>query len=286
MVNFIRMKNITKSSNKKTILKDVNITLGKGEILGFVGPNGSGKSTTLKILSGLYKPTSGKIFINNSELDDELKGETAQSIGVFIEEPRFINNLTGRRNLIHHCRIYGIDTHSIDEYLMEFGLYESADIKVKNYSLGMKQKLGIIRVFLHKPQIVLLDEPTNGLDPEATVHLRGYLQSYVKSGNSIIISSHLLAELEKLCDRIVYIHKGEVKDSSEFNNSKTQYKLITDKNISELSNIPMESKKERANGLDLYETKIRIKFEELPFLVSLLESKKVKIYLIEKDTNY
>ncbi len=189
---------LTKKYGGKTACKDVSLTLERGDVYGFVGPNGAGKSTVIKLITGLIKPTSGRV-------EKHFKG-----VGAVIESPAFYNHMTGRENLICAAIQLGLDTKAaVAKVLAITEMTQAADKKVAQYSLGMKQRLGIARAFLSDPDLIVLDEPTNGLDPYGIKAIRELIQSLAKQyGKTFLISSHILSELELMCTKIGIIHCG------------------------------------------------------------------------------
>lgn len=200
---------LNKSFDKK-ILNDINIKVNYGEIVGFIGPNGAGKSTTLKCITNLIYPDSGEIYIDGYNLKKDRKN-ALMSQSSLIEEPGLNQNMTGRDNLKIYSALRGISKDRIDKIIEFIGIGNHIDKNVSSYSLGMKQRLGIGMAILPIPKLLILDEPTNGLDPTYIINLREILKKMVEAeGVSILFSSHQLSEVEKIADRIVCINKGEI----------------------------------------------------------------------------
>lgn len=200
---------LNKSFDKK-ILNDINIKVNYGEIVGFIGPNGAGKSTTLKCITNLIYPDSGEIYIDGYNLKKDRKN-ALMSQSSLIEEPGLNQNMTGRDNLKIYSALRGISKDRIDKIIEFIGIGNHIDKNVSSYSLGMKQRLGIGMAILPIPKLLILDEPTNGLDPTYIINLREILKKMVETeGVSILFSSHQLSEVEKIADRIVCINKGEI----------------------------------------------------------------------------
>ena len=205
------LENLTKKIKNTTIIENVNINVMKGDIYGLVGPNGAGKTTTLKLILNLLKPTSGNIRINNVSLSKDAE-KMLRNVGAMIEIPKFYENLTGRRNLEVISELYGEEAKKrIDEVLTITEIKDSQYKKVKDYSLGMKQRLAIARAFIHDPDIIILDEPTNGLDPYVANSIRKLI---IKLANdykkTFIISTHQLSEVESMCNRVGIISRGRL----------------------------------------------------------------------------
>lgn len=209
METVIKTVGLTKSYKGTTVVQDVNLNVKKGEIYGFIGKNGAGKTTTIRMILNLIKPTSGSIELFGETITDKNMHNNLKRIGAIIETPGFYTNLTARENLdIHRLMMNVTDKKSIDKVLDIVGLPKDGSKKVRNYSLGMRQRLGIARAILHNPEILLLDEPTNGLDPQGVVEIRELLLNIAASGTTILVSSHILAEVEKIVSTIGILHNG------------------------------------------------------------------------------
>jgi ABC-2 type transport system ATP-binding protein len=211
MSYILRTINMTKSFKNKEVLSNVNMNVTKGEIYGFLGPNGAGKTTMMKLITNLIKPTSGEIEIFGEKLTSK-SYETLKRIGSIIEYPVFYDKLTGRDNLELHCEYMGYyDKTSIDKALNLVGLEGIEKKAVKDFSLGMKQRLGIARAIITKPEILILDEPINGLDPVGIKEIRNLIKMLNKEyGITVLISSHILSEVEQIADTIGVINKGKL----------------------------------------------------------------------------
>ncbi|WP_141680209.1 ABC transporter ATP-binding protein [Bacillus sp. FJAT-26390] len=194
----------------KTIIHDVSFEVNEGEIFGFLGPNGSGKTTTIRMLVDLIKPTSGEVYIGGYHVHKE--PERALSlVGCIVENPEVYAYLTGFENLAYFARMMkGIDEARIWEVIRIVRLEERIHEKVRTYSLGMRQRLGIAQALLGKPKLLILDEPTNGLDPKGIKELREFVRMLANDGMSVFISSHLLSEIQLMCDRVAIINGGRV----------------------------------------------------------------------------
>ncbi len=203
----IEAQNLTKRYGKHLAVDNVSFTIEKGEIVGFLGPNGAGKTTTLRMLAGLAHPTKGKSYI----LNKRSPGASLREVGTMIEEPSFYPYMSGRNNLKHSSLLHGgVSKERIDEVLHFVHMEKAIKKKVKAYSQGMRQRLGLARALLWEPKILLLDEPTNGLDPVGIAEVRENLRKIAKQGVTILISSHILAELEKLVERVLVIERGRL----------------------------------------------------------------------------
>jgi len=209
-MNIIETNNLTKVYKNFTAVNQVNLHVKKGRIYGFLGPNGSGKTTTMKMLLGLIEPTSGSFHIDGKKFPKD-REVILKNIGSIIEAPSFYGNLTGRENLDIVRNILGLPKEAVTEALHLVGLEEFGDRLAKKYSLGMKQRLGIASALIGKPPILILDEPTNGLDPVGTHEIRNLIISLPKkTGCTIIISSHLLAEMQLMAQDIGILNKGRL----------------------------------------------------------------------------
>ncbi|MBC6971063.1 ABC transporter ATP-binding protein [Bacillus sp. Xin] len=207
----IQTTNLTKIYGKQKSVDNLNINVNQGEIYGFIGRNGAGKTTTIRMLLGLIKPTSGKIEIFGEDFSNNQK-EILRRIGSIVEVPGFYENLTAKENLLINAKIIGVHKrNAIEEALEIVGLEHETKKLVGKYSLGMKQRLGIARTLLHYPELLILDEPTNGLDPIGIKEMRKLIKSLAQERNiTILISSHILAEVEQLVDRMGIIHEGKL----------------------------------------------------------------------------
>lgn len=208
MKRVIKVRNISKTINKKKILDNINFDIYEGEIVGLVGKNGAGKSTLLKIMTGLYSYDEGEIYYYNYNLKTDY--EKAMSIvGTLIENPDMYSNLTGKKNLeIFKSMFKGIDEGTIEEIARIVEMEKYLGKKFKTYSLGMKERLGIASSLINKPKILILDEPTNGLDREGVKNIMKMLKDL--KDTTIIISSHMLSDIEELCNKIIFINDGKI----------------------------------------------------------------------------
>ncbi len=203
----IAATNLSKHYGRAKAVDDLSFTVQQGEIVGFLGPNGAGKTTTLRMLAGLIRPTSG----SSQVLGRKVPSERLLEVGTMIEEPAFYPYMTGRANLRHAGLLHGgVADKRIDEILAFVSMDQAADKRVSAYSQGMRQRLGLARALLWKPKVLLLDEPTNGLDPVGIAEIRENLRSIAQQGVTILVSSHILTEIEKLVERILAVEKGKL----------------------------------------------------------------------------
>lgn len=211
MSYILQTSHLSKTIDGKQLVTDVNIHVKKGEVYGFLGPNGAGKTTVMKMLTNLWKPTSGTVTLFGKALE-KTSYEVLKRMGSIIEFPTFYDHMSGKDNLQLHCEYMGYyNKGSVEEALQMLGLSDAADKPAGSYSLGMKQRLGIARAILCKPELVILDEPTNGLDPAGMKQIRDLFRMLcTEYGMTLMISSHLLPEIESIADTVGVIHHGKM----------------------------------------------------------------------------
>ena len=224
MIKAVSVRNINKSINGKEILHDISFDIYEGEIVGLVGPNGAGKSTLLKIMTGLYSYEKGEVSYYNYDLKKDF--EKAMSIiGTLIEYPELYNNLSGKKNLeIFKTMFKNVDEETVEEIVKIVEMEKYLGKKFKTYSLGMKERLGIATSLINKPKILILDEPTNGLDPLGVKKIMNMLKNM--KDTTIIISSHMLSEIENLCDKIIFINNGTIVNIKNIKNRSINEKRL------------------------------------------------------------
>lgn len=207
----LSVKDLKKVIGRREIIKGLSFDLREGEVFGFLGPNGAGKTTTIRMLVGLIKPTSGTIHICGFNIREHFQ-KAMESLGCIVENPELYPYLSGYNNLLHFARMLdGIGEERIKEVTELVGLTERIHDKVKTYSLGMRQRLGIAQALLGNPKVLILDEPTNGLDPAGIREMREFIRFLAEQeGLSVLVSSHLLSEIQLLCDRVAIISKGAI----------------------------------------------------------------------------
>lgn len=207
MDTILSIKNLNKRYGKIHAVKDVSLEIHKGNVYGILGPNGSGKSTTLGIVLNVVNKTSGEYswFGGTMQTHDALK-----KVGAIIERPNFYPYMTAKENLELVCKIKGINYSKVQEKLEVVGLEERKDSKFSTFSLGMKQRLAIASALLNDPEILILDEPTNGLDPQGIHQIRDIIKRIASLGTTILLASHLLDEVEKVCSHVLVLRKGEI----------------------------------------------------------------------------
>lgn len=235
-MKILECKNLYKNFGNRQILNNVSFEIDEGDILAFIGPNGSGKTTTIKLILGLQNITSGKVIINGYDNKKDFV-KAIERVGAIVESPDTYMYLSGWQNLKLVANSYqNISDDKIKEVVKLVGLENRIKDKVSKYSLGMRQRLGIARALLNDPNVLILDEPTNGLDPEGIKDLRELLKKLAENRMGILISSHNLAELESFCNKVLIIDKGSVIDSSSVkdilkNENKYLFKVNSTKNI-------------------------------------------------------
>ncbi|MBD2870956.1 ABC transporter ATP-binding protein [Paenibacillus arenilitoris] len=209
----LQLRNVTKSIGGRKIVDDLSFDIPAGEVFGFLGPNGAGKTTTIRMIVGLISMSKGEALIKGISVREHF--ELAMThVGAIVENPELYKFLTGYQNLVHFARRHkGVTKERINEVVKLLGLQNRIHEKVKRYSLGMRQRLGVAQAILHRPSLLILDEPTNGLDPAGIRELRDYLRKLTREeGISVIVSSHLLSEMELMCDRVAIIQAGKLVD--------------------------------------------------------------------------
>lgn len=280
----LKCDNINKVIKKKQILNNVSFELNEGEILGFIGPNGAGKTTTIKLILGLQSITSGMVKINGYDVQKDFV-HAIERVGAIVENPDFYMYLSGRKNLELVANMYkGVTKERIDEVVKLVGLENRINDMVSKYSLGMRQRLGIAQAIINKPNLLVLDEPTNGLDPEGIKELREFLVKLSKEENmAIFISSHNLAELESFCNKICIIKNGEIIENSSIEELKSE--KIDEKNIYtvEINDTKLLEKDEKISIIDGTHFKLIIEKENVPEFIEMLIDKNVKIYEIKEE---
>ena len=283
MENILECKNLCKTFGKKQILHNVSFGIKKGDILGFIGPNGAGKTTTIKLILGLQSITRGKVLINGYDVEKEFT-KAIEKVGAIVENPDMYMYMSGYDNLKLVANMYkGINTKRIDEVVKLVKLENRINDKVSKYSLGMRQRLGIAQAILHNPNLLILDEPTNGLDPEGIKEMRELLVDLAKKEEmAILISSHNLAELDNFCNKICIIKNGEIIETNEITAIKKdiehQQFIVEINNTKDIKKLYSE-----ATIVNDKIFKISMKKENIPNLVVNLVNNNIKIYEIKED---
>lgn len=283
----LSVKDLTKKIKSKTIVDHVSFEVKKGEIFGLLGPNGAGKTTIIRMIVGLINKTAGEVSINGYNLDSKYT-QAMNQIGAIVENPEFYNYMSGYKNLLHYKRMSEKDLPNdrIYEVAKLLKIDHALKQKVKTYSLGMRQRLGVAQAILHSPSVLILDEPTNGLDPQGIREFRENLRELTKHGVSILISSHLLSEMELMCDRYAIIEQGKLIHIESMNETTNleedllrEVTFTTDdseqaqKVIKEAKNIPV-------NVLSPTQISVSITYNEIADMNKLLVENDRKVFEI------
>ena len=288
----LEIKNVSKSFGRTKIIDNLTFSVNSGEIFGFLGPNGAGKTTTMKMVLGLIPFSGGDICINGYSIKKDFE-KAMQNVGGIVENPDLYEYMTGYENLKLVARIYKVDKKRIDEIVDIVGLKEKIKLKVKKYSLGMKQRMSVALALIRNPKLLVLDEPTNGLDPVAIHELRDLLKDLAHNrGVCVFVSSHLLSEVELMCDRVGILDKGrllkienlknitEIKDK---NDNEAIYKIITNDN-KRAKDILIN------NGYEVNDKKealeVSIKKDKIDLLINIMLNNGITVYefSIKKST--
>lgn len=216
-MNVLEVKDVKKQLGKREIIKGISFNVKQGEIFGFLGPNGAGKTTTIRMLVGLISPNSGSIKIDGHDIKGE-REQALNAVGAVVENPELYTYLSGRENLMQIARIRGISKAYVEEIIELVELKDRIGDKVKKYSLGMKQRLGLAAALIAKPKLLILDEPTNGLDPTGIMDFRKIVRKAAHETNAaVFISSHILSEVQTLCDTVAFINNGTIQSVESVN---------------------------------------------------------------------
>lgn len=217
----LKVRNLTKKFGTRVAVNNISFEVYEGEIFGFLGPNGAGKTTAIRMITGLAKPTNGDVYICDKSIKTNFE-KAIINVGGIIENPSMYNNFSGMENLKYFAGLYkNITKERIDEVVKIVGLEDRIHDKVKNYSLGMKQRIGIAQALLHSPKLLILDEPTNGLDPNGIIDMRNFLKKLAtEEGIAILVSSHILAEMELMCDTVGIMNLGRLESIKSIDSIK------------------------------------------------------------------
>lgn len=288
MAVVLEVKDVKKRLGKREIIRGISFSVEEGQIFGFLGPNGAGKTTTIRMLVGLIKPNSGSIKIMGHDIQTE-KEKALSNVGCIVENPDMYGFLTGRENLIQYAKMYGnVTKERIDEVADMIGLKDRINDKVKKYSLGMKQRLGLGQALLVKPKLLILDEPTNGLDPVGIMDFRRIIRQMAHENKSaVLISSHILAEIQQVCDTVAFINGGKIKSvestkESVGKGSKEKFDIVTsniDLAIETLSKLPfVYDVKKNENSVS-----VEIDFGTSPKVIEELMKQNVEVIEFYKE---
>lgn len=277
MEKLLECKGLCKRFGKKQILKNVGFEIDAGDILAFIGPNGSGKTTTIKLILGLQKIDAGEVIINGYNIQDDFINAISK-VGTIVESPDTYMYLSGYQNLKLVASCYNVTDEKLMDIVGYVGLENRIHDKVSKYSLGMRQRLGIARALLNDPNILILDEPTNGLDPEGIKDLRILLKKLAKDGMGILISSHNLAELDSFCNKVCIIEDGKIIESAlakEFKKNEDKVVFV----VNDASNLNIKE------AYDITKTGFTINAskEEVADIVAKLVKKGILVYEVKKQ---
>ncbi|WP_440706269.1 ABC transporter ATP-binding protein [Heyndrickxia oleronia] len=281
----VELKNVTKVIKGKKIIDNLTFNIQEGEVFGFLGPNGAGKTTTIRMIVGLMKISSGDILVCGKNVKSEYE-DALRNVGGIVENPEMYKFLTGYQNLMQYARmIKGITKEKINEVIELVGLEDRIHEKVKTYSLGMRQRLGLAQSLLHEPKVMILDEPTNGLDPAGIREIRDHLRKLTKQkGMAVIVSSHLLSEMEMMCDRIAIIQKGKLIDVQkvhDFVYEDTKQKYFIEVELTENAKESLKTLQEYS--IKQVETGIEVEIEknQVPEFIQALIQAGIRIYEVK-----
>ncbi|WP_243712998.1 ABC transporter ATP-binding protein [Macrococcus carouselicus] len=281
----LAVHHLKKTIGKRTIIDDVSFTVRKGEVFGFLGPNGAGKTTTIRMIVGLTTPTAGDISILGHPVSTE-RAQAMEHVGAIVENPELYPFLSGLENLKQFARMQkAVTREDIHRVVKLVGLEQSINDKVKKYSLGMRQRLGLAQALLHKPSLLILDEPTNGLDPQGIREIRDYIRKLAREeGLSVIVSSHLLSEMEMMCDRIGIIQHGQMLSIEDVHQTSTVEDIVTHRfdvypvEVAERYFTSLGIRSVQENGLV-----VQVKQKTVPDLVRGLVKADVDVYSVVMD---
>ena len=279
----LKCENLNKKFGKKQILNNVSFEMQEGDILGFIGPNGAGKTTTIKLVLGLQSLTSGKVTINDYDREKQFT-KAIGKVGAIVENPDLYMYLSGYENLKLIANLYqGITKDRIDEVVKLVKLENRIKDKVSKYSLGMRQRLGIAQAILHQPNLLILDEPTNGLDPEGIKEMRELLLALAKKEKmAILISSHNLAELDNLCNKVCIIKNGEIIETSDISGIKQeagkQFKIFEVNDMQKVKTLLPD-----AITINQKQFKLDIPKKEVAEVIEKLVENQIKIYEVKEE---
>lgn len=276
----IVLKDVTKKIGSRTIIDGLSLEIRCGEVFGLLGPNGAGKTTTIRMIVGLISLTAGEITIHGWSITKNYTQAIAR-VGAIVENPEFYNFMSGYANLIHFANMHpDVDKNRIDEVVALVGLVNRIHDPVKEYSLGMRQRLGVAQALLHRPTVLILDEPTNGLDPAGIKEMRDYLRQLARhAGVTIVVSSHLLSEMELMCDRAAFIKNGKLLDVKSVGKSAPTEQVCFEVNSPQNA---VNRIKDQIPGLPVYPIeggfRVDANREQIAEITALLVGAGIKVY--------
>lgn len=280
----LQLEGLTKSIQKTTVVHPLDLQVHAGEVFGFIGPNGAGKTTTIRMILGLVKATEGDVYIAGENVRTNFL-TAISSVGGIVESPEMYDYLTGEQNLKHYARLAGnISAEGIRDAAERTGIDYALKRKLKTYSLGMKQRLGLAQALLHQPKLLILDEPTNGLDPAGIRELRHYLCRLAEQEQmAVFISSHQLSDMEQMCDRIGIIHQGHLVDVQpvqsfvQGDRQKQVVTIVTDQ-PREASTALKPFTQDQTAVMDASSVRVSLSTEDVPQCVATLVEHGIRIY--------
>jgi len=276
----VQLQNLSKIIRGKQLISQLNIDLYPGQITGFLGPNGAGKTTTIRMMTGLMHPTEGKVIIDGLSLQENYE-EAISKVGVIVENPEMYKFMTGYKNLLHFARMHkNVTKERIQEVVNQVGLEKRIHEKVSTYSLGMRQRLGLAQALLHRPKFLILDEPTNGLDPAGIREFRMYLRKIAtEDGVSVFVSSHLLSEIELMCDRVAVIQNGKLIDIRDIHSNNSSFYYIeatpNDQAVSLLQKLDINFVTENSGYV------VEIKKEDIPSFITHFVNEGIQLFAVQ-----
>jgi ABC-2 type transport system ATP-binding protein len=290
MVDIISLEHVNKELGKRQILKDVTLAVKQGDIFGYLGPNGAGKTTTIRIILGLMAATSGKVSLLGQDAQVE---KVRQKIGFVLEADGLYDNLTAYDNLLYYAKLYDVaqPAQKVNEVLKLVGLAERTKDKVGTYSKGMRQRLALARAMAPDPEVLVLDEPTAGVDPTGQIEIRQLMLDMIhKEHKTILLSSHNLDEVQRICNRIALIHKGQIRLYGELEQFKREMgqggvvietaEPIPQITLAELQKLPEISVRDQKDGVLILNIG---KTVDVSSIITLLAARGVKIEQVKKQ---
>ena len=283
-MEILKCENLKKQVKNKVIVENISFSMDKGDVVGFIGPNGAGKTTTIKLILGLIKLTEGKVYIDGYDIQKNFI-KAMEKVGAIVETPDLYMYLSGYDNLKLTANNYkNITKERMNEVIKKVGLENRIKDKVSTYSLGMRQRLGIAEAIINSPELLILDEPTNGLDIEGTIEIRNLIKELSNEGIAILISSHNLTEIDNICNRIIAMKNGKIITNDTIDNFKTfsnetTYILELD-NLDNLDQVILKYKYEviSKNKIKVYITK-----EEITNFMENLIKSRYQIYSMQEE---
>lgn len=282
-MEILKCTKLKKQIKSKILVEDISFSINTGDIVGFIGPNGAGKTTVIKLILGLMKLSSGNVKINGYDIEKDFV-KAIEKVGAIVENPDLYMYLSGYDNLKITANYYkNIPKSRIDEVIKIIGLEKQIKDKVSTYSLGMKQRLAIGEAIINQPELLILDEPTNGLDVEGIIEMRNLIKSLSQQGMAILISSHNLTEIDNLCNRIIAIKNGKIITDDTIEHFKTDSNVMSyELKLSCLDNIEKIVSKYKFEILKENTIKVYISKEDISKLMQTLITNNYQIYSVQE----